>query len=142
MPVTRLIRISSRWLTWRERPLSIATGSGSMWAGTDARRSGLEPLLGLDDCTAARAVDVAFGQHAIKLVAFDPPGRPYPAERASNDQWFQHLALVTDDINAVWEQLQVGSPGEITTGGPVLLPPNTGSVTAFKFRDPEGTRWS
>ena len=26
----------------------------------------------------------------------------------------------------------------ITKGAPVLLPPNTGSVTAFKFRDPEG----
>jgi catechol 2,3-dioxygenase-like lactoylglutathione lyase family enzyme len=95
-------------------------------------------LLGLAESTAARSVDVRLGQHVLTLVAFDPPGRSYPVERASNDQWFQHLALVTDDINTVWEQLKDGSPGEITTGGPVLLPPNTGSVTAFKFRDPEG----
>jgi catechol 2,3-dioxygenase-like lactoylglutathione lyase family enzyme len=71
-------------------------------------------------------------------VAFDPPGAPYPQERASNDQWFEHVALVTGDIEAVWKRLEDARPQAITTGGPVLLPPNTGSVTAFKFRDPEG----
>jgi len=95
-------------------------------------------LLGLDEGTTARAADVMIGQHVVKLVAFDPPGRPYPPERSSNDQWFEHVALVAGDIQAVWERLEGGSPGEITKGAPVLLPPNTGSVTAFKFRDPEG----
>jgi catechol 2,3-dioxygenase-like lactoylglutathione lyase family enzyme len=95
-------------------------------------------LLGLDAGTAARAVDITLGQHVLKLVAFDPPGVPYPAERASNDQWFEHVALVTGDIAAVWDRLERGSSGVITKGDPVLLPPNTGSVTAFKFRDPEG----
>jgi catechol 2,3-dioxygenase-like lactoylglutathione lyase family enzyme len=95
-------------------------------------------LLGLAEGTTARAVDVKLGQHVIKLVAFDPPCRPYPAARASNDQWFEHLALVTDDIAPVWQRLKGVSPSEITAGAPVLLPPSTGSVTAFKFRDPEG----
>jgi catechol 2,3-dioxygenase-like lactoylglutathione lyase family enzyme len=94
-------------------------------------------LLGLDKGTTARAIDVAVGQEILKLVAFDPPGEPYPAERASNDQWFEHVALVTSDITAVWERLENSSPEVITKGAPVLLPPNTGSVTAFKFRDPE-----
>jgi catechol 2,3-dioxygenase-like lactoylglutathione lyase family enzyme len=95
-------------------------------------------LLGLDEGTTARAVDVTVGEKVLKLVAFDPPGKPYPAERASNDQWFEHVALVTGDITAVWARLEQNSPGVITKGDPVLLPPNTGSVTAFKFRDPEG----
>jgi len=95
-------------------------------------------LLGLDEGTTARAADVAVGQKILKLVAFDPPGAPYPPERASNDQWFEHVALVTGDISAVWERLMRKSPEVITEGAPVLLPPNTGSVTAFKFRDPEG----
>lgn len=95
-------------------------------------------LLGLEQGTAARAVDVAIGQQVLELVAFDPPGRPYPSERASNDRWFQHVALVSGDIAAVWKRLEGESPGAITSGPPVLLPPSTGSVTAFKFRDPEG----
>lgn len=95
-------------------------------------------LLGLGEGTTARSADVTVGQRVIKLVAFDPPGRPYPTMRASNDQWFEHVALVAGDIAAVWERLKGGAPGEITKGAPVLLPPNTGSVTAFKFRDPEG----
>ncbi|MGH6736008.1 MAG: VOC family protein [Methyloceanibacter sp.] len=95
-------------------------------------------LLGLDSGTTARAVDVALGRQTLKLVKFDPPGRPYPSERASNDQWFQHVALVAGDIGAAWRRLMRWPPGVITEGEPVLLPPNTGKVTAFKFRDPEG----
>jgi catechol 2,3-dioxygenase-like lactoylglutathione lyase family enzyme len=95
-------------------------------------------LLGLDEGTAARAMDVAVGTKVVRLVAFDPKGGLYPAERASNDQWFEHVALVTGDTTAVWERLMRSSPEVITKGAPVLLPPNTGSVTAFKFRDPEG----
>lgn len=95
-------------------------------------------VLGLAEGTAARAVDIAVGRQMLELIAFDPPGRPYPAERASNDPWFQHFALVCGDIAAVWRRLEAASPGLVTGGEPVLLPPNTGRVTAFKFRDPEG----
>jgi catechol 2,3-dioxygenase-like lactoylglutathione lyase family enzyme len=139
MAVTQLIRVS----------ITVADLAGTAafyrdWLGlaVGPERSLGDPawnrLLGLDAGTTARAVDVTLGKHAIKLVAFDPPGRPYPTVRASNDQWFEHVALVTGDIAAVRERLERGSPGEITKGAPVLLPPNTGSVTAFKFRDPEG----
>jgi len=95
-------------------------------------------LLGLEQGTTARTADVAVGKQILRLVAFEPPGRPYPFERASNDQWFQHVALVSDDITKAWQRLEGGSPGEITKGMPVRLPANAGSVAAFKFRDPEG----
>jgi catechol 2,3-dioxygenase-like lactoylglutathione lyase family enzyme len=139
MPVTKLIRVS----------VTVADLAGTAafyrdWLGLDVgpERALADPawnaLLGLDQGTTARAADVTLGQHVIKLVAFDPPGEPYPSERASNDQWFEHVALVAGDIVAVWKRLKGGAPGEITKGAPVLLPPNTGSVTAFKLRDPEG----
>jgi catechol 2,3-dioxygenase-like lactoylglutathione lyase family enzyme len=95
-------------------------------------------LLGLEQGTTARAADVAVGRQVLKLVAFDPPGRPYPSKPAANDQWLQHVALVCDDIARVWEKLGRGAPDAVTKRVPVRLPPNTGSVTAFKFRDPEG----
>src|SRR5690606_34414866 len=62
------------------------------------RNSAWNRLLGLAPDTTARAVDIAIGRQTVQLVAFDPPGRPYPPERASNDQWFQHFALVSGNI--------------------------------------------
>jgi catechol 2,3-dioxygenase-like lactoylglutathione lyase family enzyme len=139
MAVTELIRVS----------VSVADLAGTAAFYRD--RLGLEvgpeqtladpasnSLLGLEPGTTARAADVAIGRQVVKLVAFDPPGRPYPSERASNDQWFQHVALVSDDIARVWEKLEGGAPGPVTKSMPVRLPANTGGVTAFKFRDPEG----
>ena len=139
MPVTQLIRVSIT--------VSDLVGAAAFyrdWLGLDVgpEQTLGDPawnrLLGLAQGTTARSADVTLGKHAIRLVAFDPPGRPYPTMRASNDQWFEHVALVTGDMKAVWERLKGGAPGEITKGAPVLLPPNTGGVTAFKFRDPEG----
>jgi catechol 2,3-dioxygenase-like lactoylglutathione lyase family enzyme len=139
MPVTQLIRVS----------ITVADLAGTAtfyrnWLGLEVgpehtlEDPAWNSLLGLEQGTTARAADVAIGRQMVRLVAFDPPGRSYPSERASNDQWFQHVALVTGDITRVWEKLQGGAPGQITKGMPVRLPANTGSVTAFKFRDPEG----
>ncbi len=95
-------------------------------------------LLGLPRGTVLRIAEIRVGQQVLELAQFDPPGRPYPAKPASNDPWFQHVALVYGDINAVWQRLQGHHAGTVTQGRPDLLPPNTGGVTAFKFRDPEG----
>jgi len=139
MPVTQLIRVS---VTVAD--LARTAAFYRNWLGLEVgQEQTLEDLawnslLRLEQGTIARTADVAVGQQVIKLVMFDPPGRSYPSERASNDQWFQHVALVSGDIARVWERLEGGSPEEITKGMPVRLPANTGSVTAFKFRDPEG----
>jgi catechol 2,3-dioxygenase-like lactoylglutathione lyase family enzyme len=139
MPVTRLMRVSitvadlGRTAAFYRDWLGLAVSPGQTLSDP-----AWNVLLGLKRGTTARAVDATMGEQVIKLVAFDPPGSPYPADRASNDQWFEHVALVTNDIAIAWERLKRGGPGEITKGAPVLLPPNTGRVTAFKFRDPEG----
>jgi catechol 2,3-dioxygenase-like lactoylglutathione lyase family enzyme len=139
VPVTQLIRISS---TVSELARTVAFYRDWLELHVGPVQKLKDPtcnsLLGLDRCTTAHTADVTIGQHVLELVAFDPPGQSYPDERKSNDQLFEHVALVTGDITAVWVRLKGGSPGTITEGSPVLLPPNTGSVTAFKFRDPEG----
>ncbi|MFL9826622.1 VOC family protein [Rhodoplanes sp. SY1] len=139
MTVTRLVGISITVADptaaadfCRDR-LGLAVGPEQATADPACNR-----LLGLAPGTTTRSIAVTVGRQSVELVAFDPPGDRYPAERASNDPWFQHIALVCGDIAAVWTRLHGGAHGAITAGAPVLLPPATGSVTAFKFRDPEG----
>jgi catechol 2,3-dioxygenase-like lactoylglutathione lyase family enzyme len=139
MPVATLISVS---LTVSDITEAVAFYRDSLGLMVGAEQTLEDPawtsLLGLEPGTRVRAADIVIGQQTIQLTEIDPPGKPYPPERASNDQWFQHVALVSGDIAAVWKGLALGSPGAITRGAPVTLPPSTGSVTAFKFRDPEG----
>ena len=97
----------------------------------------LPTLLGLPGAAAEEAV-LRLGDEEIALVRFDPPGAPYPADSRSDDLWFQHLAIVVDDLAAAWRQLAAQSPRPISTNGPERLPPRNGGVVAVKFRDPDG----
>ena len=65
-------------------------------------------------------------------------GAPYPEPRAANDPWFQHFAVAVADIDAAAATILAAGATPISLAGPQLLPPNTGGVTAFKFRDPDG----
>jgi catechol 2,3-dioxygenase-like lactoylglutathione lyase family enzyme len=139
MPVTQLISVS---LTVADIAKIAAFYRNSLGLMVGLEQTLEDPawnsLLGLESGARVHAADVMIGRQTIQLTAIDPPGKPYPPERASNDQWFQHFALVCRDIAKVESRSRGDSPCVITSGGPVLLPPNTGSVTAFKFRDPEG----
>jgi catechol 2,3-dioxygenase-like lactoylglutathione lyase family enzyme len=94
-------------------------------------------LLGVEGA-AAQAMRMRLGAQELELLAFDPPGRPYPPGSTASDAWFQHVAIVVSDMAAAWARLQGAPVTPITSGGPQRLPPNTGSVIAFKFRDPDG----
>jgi catechol 2,3-dioxygenase-like lactoylglutathione lyase family enzyme len=86
------------------------------------------------ECTMLRV-----GEASIELLEFDHPGRPYAHELSPYDTRFQHLAIVVSDMRAAMERLaQSEGWTPISTAGPQLLPANTGDVTAFKFRDPDG----
>jgi catechol 2,3-dioxygenase-like lactoylglutathione lyase family enzyme len=139
MPVCELLRIS---MTAADLPRAAAFYSEALGFVPNGEREINDPawarLMGVDPTTTAHALILRMGTQPIELVRFRPPGRPYPEIRAANDRWFQHIAIVVDDIEAVWSRLERQSPADITIGGPQLLPPNTGKVTAFKFRDPEG----
>jgi catechol 2,3-dioxygenase-like lactoylglutathione lyase family enzyme len=81
---------------------------------------------------------MSLGASRLDLDAFDSPGRSYPAAASACDPIFQHLALVTDDIEAAWRLACDAGATPISRGGPVELPRSAGGVTAVKFRDPDG----
>lgn len=93
-------------------------------------------LPGLCD-TAPRCALLSLGEQTLLLTEF-PNIPPYPANSTSNDLWFQHCAIVTDDMPAAHDRVMRHGATPITRGGPQTLPPSTGAVTAFKFRDPDG----
>lgn len=86
--------------------------------------------------TAGRAC-LTIGSENIELIS-RAAADAYPEPRAANDPWFQHFAIAVADMDVAYARLSRCSPEPITRGGPQLLPPSTGSVTAYKFRDPDG----
>ncbi|MGB7098746.1 MAG: VOC family protein [Xanthobacteraceae bacterium] len=104
-------------------------------AATDA--ASLAELLGKPDATA-RLLTLRLGEQEIELVGFHAVGRSFPPV-AGWSPLFQHFAIVVADMAAAYARLRA-QPGwsAISIGGPQVLPPASGMVTAFKFRDPEG----
>ena len=49
------------------------------------------------------------GKQDIALLRFAVPGRPYPRDSRSDDLWFQHLAIVVNDIDAAHAHLHLRS---------------------------------
>lgn len=94
-------------------------------------------LTGVAGIHASSAV-MRLGCQQIELVAFDPPGKPYPLARSAADPWFQHIAVVVSDIGTAYARLCEYKFEAISVGGPQQLPASSGSVIAFKFRDPDG----
>ena len=86
--------------------------------------------------TAAAPGRLTFGAVELALVA--AAGDAYPTPRAANDPWFQHFAVAVADIDAAAAIATAAGAIPISRGGPQRLPANTGGVTAFKFRDPDG----
>ncbi len=86
---------------------------------------------------SARFIDLSLGAQILRLTEFDSPGAAYPDGSASADLWFQHLALVTPDMDTAYARLRRYREIPISENGPQCLPPATGSVTAYKFRDPD-----
>ena len=100
-------------------------------------RDDVEVLTGLEGSSARVAV-LSLGGQLIELAAFAPAGAPYPTPRAANDPFFQHFAIAVCDMDAAFARLSSSPQAPISRGGPQRLPPSTGSVTAYKFRDPDG----
>ena len=90
-------------------------------------------LLGL--AGKGRRQVLSIGRQTVALDEFETAGAPYPADSDAASLWFQHLALVVVDIAEAKARLCDAAP--ISEGGPQHLPPASGGVHAFKFRDPE-----
>lgn len=79
------------------------------------------------------------GGVSLRLIQYAQSGAPYPACAMANDPWFQHFAIRVADMDAAYARLlHHGGQTAISIDGPQQLPPSTGSVIAYKFRDPDG----
>lgn len=85
-----------------------------------------------------QSLSLTLGEDTLELTQLDRPGAPYPLDSQANDLWFQHFAMLTDDMDAAVRRLQAFQPQTISDGGPQVLPPSSGGATAYKFRDPDG----
>ena len=89
-----------------------------------------------------RIVHLKLGEQIIELTQYisPPTGRPIPVPSYSNDQWFEHMAIVVRDIDAAYKILQENNVQQISAH-PITIPesnPGAAGVKAVKFRDPEG----
>lgn len=81
---------------------------------------------------------LSLGGISLRLTQFARPGASYPSDALANDPWFQHFAIRVADMDEAYACLSRQDETPISTGGPQQLPPSTGSVVAYKFRDPDG----
>ena len=135
-PATQILRVCRPVADLDRAEAFYCTGLGFRRGPDLPPDPGLPALLGLPGTTITQRV-LHLGAEQVALVRFDPPGPAYPAGSHSNDLWFQHLAVVVDDIAAAFRRVSALAPASISAGPPVRLPRN-GGVSAWKFRDPDG----
>jgi catechol 2,3-dioxygenase-like lactoylglutathione lyase family enzyme len=88
-----------------------------------------------------RVVRLRLGDEFIELTEYlAPRGRPIPEDSRSNDRWFQHIAIITSDMDRAYAWLR---RNKIThaSPGPQTLPEwnkNAAGIRAFYFKDPDG----
>src|ERR1043166_1647890 len=55
----------------------------------------------------ARIARMRLGDESIELTEFlAPAGRPSPIDARSNDRWFQHIAIITPDMDRAYRRLR------------------------------------
>ncbi|HLF85107.1 MAG TPA: VOC family protein [Blastocatellia bacterium] len=97
----------------------------------------LQGLFGL----RMRVVRMKLGDEFIELTEYlTPRGRPVPVDSRSNDRWFQHVAIITSDMDRAYEWLRKNKVQHASTGPqklPETIKPAAG-IRAFYFKDPDG----
>lgn len=97
----------------------------------------LEGVFGL----RMRTARMRLGNESIELTEFlAPRGRPAPIDTKANDRWFQHIAIITSDMDRAYNWLRANKVQQASSG-PQRLPDwnkNAGGIQAFYFRDPDG----
>lgn len=88
-----------------------------------------------------RIVRMRLGEEFIDLTEYlTPRGRPIPVDSRSNDQWFQHIAIVVSDMDRAYQQLRAHKVQHTSTG-PQRIPhwnKAAAGIKAFYFKDPDG----
>jgi catechol 2,3-dioxygenase-like lactoylglutathione lyase family enzyme len=99
----------------------------------------LGTLLGITGA-AVRGATMQLGRQTVEFIEITPRGLPCPDDLPGTSSLFQHFAIVVDDMRRAMASLsaQKGDWRAISTEVPESLPPSSGGVQAFKFRDPDG----
>jgi catechol 2,3-dioxygenase-like lactoylglutathione lyase family enzyme len=91
--------------------------------------------------TNMRIVHLRLGEQIVELTQYvsPPTGRPIPVPSYSNDEWFEHMAIVVRDMDAAYKILQENNVQQISAY-PITIPesnPGAAGIKAIKFHDPE-----
>ena len=89
-----------------------------------------------------RIVHLRLGDQIVELTQYvsPPTGRPIPVPSYSNDEWFEHMAIVVSDMDAAYKILQENNVQQISAQ-PITIPqtnPGAAGIKAIKFHDLEG----
>ncbi len=78
------------------------------------------------------------GEEQIQLLQFNnSDGREIPHDSKSNDLWFQHMAIVVNDMTRAYQKVHQNKVEHVSTA-PQTLPdfiPAAAGISAFYFRD-------
>jgi len=123
-----------RSIEFYSKVLSFEKVSDIEVAGQDYEH--LEGVFGL----RMRVVRMRLGDEFIELTEYlAPKGRPFPVDSRSNDRWFQHIAIITGDMDKDYAWLRQNKVEHASTG-PQRLPDwnkDAAAIKAFYFRDPD-----
>jgi len=124
-----------RSVEFYSRVLSFGKTSDLELGGSDYEH--LEGVFGVH----MRVVRMQLGTEFIELTEYlAPRGRPVPRDSRSNDRWFQHIAIITSDMENAYAWLRQNKV-QHASSGPQTLPdyirPAAG-IRAFYFEDPDG----
>ena len=88
-----------------------------------------------------RVVKMQLGSELIELTEYlTPKGKPFPIDSRSNDRWFQHIAVVTSDMDKAYQRLRSFKVQHASTAPQTIPASNKAAagIRAFYFRDPDG----
>ena len=126
---------ADRSLEFFTKVLSFEKVSDVEVAGTEYEH--LQGLFGL----RMRVMRLKLGEEFLELTEYlTPTGRPIPVDSRSNDRWFQHIAIITNDMDRAYQWLRRNKVQHASTGPqklPETIKPAAG-IRAFYFKDPDG----
>ena len=133
-PIGMTVSDMDRSVEFYSKVLSFEKVSDVEVTGEDYER--LQGVFGL----RMRVVRMKLGEEFIELTEYlAPKGRPFPVDSRGNDRWFQHIAIITSDMDSAYALLRRHRAEHASTG-PQRLPDwnkNAGGIKAFYFRDPD-----
>jgi len=88
-----------------------------------------------------RTIRMQLGDELIELTEYlTPTGKPIPVDSRSNDRWFQHVAIIVNDMDRAYQRLRDHRVRHASTGPQTLPDWNVaaGGIQAYYFKDPDG----